>query len=59
MRVLCGAFNQNVPAMEIYGIAPCEAFFSEECGAAKQGIFTTLAKEPLATFLAWARNKRI
>jgi hypothetical protein len=47
----------NVSVLEIYYAFPCETcFISEEYTAVKERIFTTLLKELLAKFLAWAKS---
>jgi hypothetical protein len=53
-----GFFIPNVPIMEIYYIILCEAsFISKESMAAKEGIFTTLSKEPQAELLVWGEKR--
>jgi hypothetical protein len=48
----------NVPIMEILYAVPCEACsITEEYTAVKEGIFTTMTKEPLARFLAWEKTE--
>jgi hypothetical protein len=45
--------------METQYAVPCEAcFFSKEYTAAKEMIFTTLLKEPLAKLLAWSKKSK-
>lgn len=46
----------NVPVMEIQYATPCDACLtSQGYTATKEGILTTMPKEPLAKFLVWAK----